>query len=67
MHILSPNLPGLYCPYTVSLATALPLVKYGTLPLQERFLAPLLRRGCFSGKQPRLFAQSLRMAQFCQI
>jgi alkylation response protein AidB-like acyl-CoA dehydrogenase len=36
--------PGLYCPHTVSLATALALAKYGTPPLQERFLAPLLRR-----------------------
>ena len=36
--------PGLYCPYTVSLSTALPLAKYGTLELKERFLVPLLRR-----------------------
>lgn len=36
--------PGLYCPYTVSLATALPLAKYGDPALQERFLQPLLRR-----------------------
>ena len=36
--------PGLYCPYTVSLATALALAKYGAPPLRERYLAPLLRR-----------------------
>jgi len=36
--------PGLYCPYTVSLGSAVPLFKYGTAELQERFLAPLLRR-----------------------
>lgn len=35
---------GLYCPYTVSLATAMPLAKYGDEVLQRRFLAPLLRR-----------------------
>lgn len=36
--------PGLYCPYTVSLATALALEKYGDAPLRQRFLPPLLRR-----------------------
>lgn len=35
---------GLYCPYTVSLATALALHKYGDPDLQARFLPPLLRR-----------------------
>ncbi|WP_322798982.1 acyl-CoA dehydrogenase family protein [Thermoflexus sp.] len=35
---------GLYCPYTVSLATALALHKYGDAELQARFLPPLLRR-----------------------
>ncbi|WP_321527812.1 acyl-CoA dehydrogenase family protein [Sedimenticola selenatireducens] len=35
---------GLYCPYTVSLATAMPLAKYGDEALQRRFLAPLLRK-----------------------
>ncbi len=35
---------GLYCPYTVSLATALALHKYGDPGLQARFLPPLLRR-----------------------
>lgn len=38
------NDPGLYCPYTVSLGTAVPLFKYGTASLRERFLEPLLRR-----------------------
>lgn len=36
--------PGLYCPHTVSLATALALAKDGAPPLRERFLEPLLRR-----------------------
>jgi acyl-CoA dehydrogenase len=36
--------PGICCPYTLSLATALSLAKYGTSQLQERFLPPLLRR-----------------------
>lgn len=36
--------PGLYCPYTVSLSTAVPLVKYGDMEVQGRFLPPLLRR-----------------------
>ncbi len=35
---------GLYCPYTVSLATAVPLEKYGSEALKARFLPPLLRR-----------------------
>lgn len=35
---------GLYCPYTVSLATALALHKYGDSELRDRFLPPLLRR-----------------------
>lgn len=35
--------PGLYCPYTVSLATAVPLEKYGSEALKTRFLAHLLR------------------------
>lgn len=35
---------GLYCPYTVSLATALVLHKYGDSELRDRFLPPLLRR-----------------------
>ena len=36
--------PGLSCPYTVSLSTALPLEKYGDAAMKERFLAPMLRR-----------------------
>ncbi len=36
--------PGLYCPYTVSLSTAVPLDKYGTEALKARFLPPLLRK-----------------------
>jgi len=35
--------PGLYCPYTVSLATAVPLEKYGSEGLKARFLPQLLR------------------------
>jgi len=36
--------PGLYCPYTVSLATAVPLDKYGAAATRDRFLPMLLRR-----------------------
>lgn len=36
--------PGLYCPYTVSLSTAVPLEKYGDDALKARFLPQLLRR-----------------------
>jgi alkylation response protein AidB-like acyl-CoA dehydrogenase len=36
--------PGVGCPHTVSLATALPLVKYGDPELQLRFLPHLLRK-----------------------
>jgi alkylation response protein AidB-like acyl-CoA dehydrogenase len=36
--------PGLYCPYTVSLATAVPLDKYGAPPVRERLLPRLLAR-----------------------
>jgi acyl-CoA dehydrogenase len=35
--------PGLYCPYTVSLGTAVPLHKYGGEELKDRFLEALLR------------------------
>lgn len=35
--------PGLYCPYTVSLATAVGLDKYGTEALKKKFLPNLLR------------------------
>ena len=36
--------PGLSCPYTVSLGTIAPLLKYGDRQLQERFLPRLLER-----------------------
>jgi alkylation response protein AidB-like acyl-CoA dehydrogenase len=36
--------PGVCCPYTVSLGTAVPLAKYGAAELQARFLPPLLRK-----------------------
>lgn len=36
--------PGLACPYTVSLATALAIDKYGDEELKARFLKPMLRR-----------------------
>jgi alkylation response protein AidB-like acyl-CoA dehydrogenase len=36
--------PGLYCPYTVSLSTAVPLAKYGDDALKDRFLPALLRK-----------------------
>ena len=36
--------PGLYCPYTVSMSTAVPLSKYGTADVREKFLPPMLRR-----------------------
>jgi alkylation response protein AidB-like acyl-CoA dehydrogenase len=35
---------GIYCPYTVSLSTAVPLEKYGSAELKAAFLEPLLRR-----------------------
>ncbi|PWH18834.1 MAG: acyl-CoA dehydrogenase [Anaerolineae bacterium] len=35
---------GLYCPYTVSLSTAVPLEKYGAPQVKEQFLPPLLRK-----------------------
>ena len=36
--------PGVCCPYTVSLGTAVPLSKYGNAELQARFLPELLRK-----------------------
>jgi acyl-CoA dehydrogenase len=36
--------PGICCPYTVSLGTAVPLAKYGSPELQARFLPQLLRQ-----------------------
>lgn len=35
---------GLYCPYTVSLSTAVPLFKYGGEEIKARFLPLMLRR-----------------------
>lgn len=37
--------PGLACPYTVSLGTFSPLLKYGATELRERFLPLLLGKG----------------------
>jgi alkylation response protein AidB-like acyl-CoA dehydrogenase len=42
MHTISFFDPGVCCPYTVSLGTAVPLAKYGSAELQARFLAKLL-------------------------
>jgi acyl-CoA dehydrogenase len=36
--------PGLYCPYIVTLSTAVPILKYASAPIRERFLPLLLRR-----------------------
>jgi alkylation response protein AidB-like acyl-CoA dehydrogenase len=36
--------PGICCPYTVSLGTAVPLAKYGSPELQARFLQQLSRK-----------------------
>ncbi len=36
--------PGICCPYTVSLGTAVPLAKYGSAALQARFLPQLSRK-----------------------
>ena len=36
--------PGVCCPYTVTLGTAVPLAKYGSAELQARFLPQLLRK-----------------------
>ncbi|MDZ7828309.1 MAG: acyl-CoA dehydrogenase family protein [Halofilum sp. (in: g-proteobacteria)] len=36
--------PGLYCPYTVSLGTLVPLLKYGDGDLRDRFVPLLTRR-----------------------
>ena len=35
---------GLYCPYTVSLSTAIPLSKYAEEPVKQRFLPLMLRK-----------------------
>jgi acyl-CoA dehydrogenase len=36
--------PGVCCPYTVTLGTALPLAKYGSAEVQKRFLPQLVRK-----------------------
>jgi alkylation response protein AidB-like acyl-CoA dehydrogenase len=43
MHTISFYDPGVCCPYTVSLGTAVPLAKYAGPELRERFLPQLLR------------------------
>jgi acyl-CoA dehydrogenase len=35
---------GLYCPYTVSLSTAVQIAKYADAAIRERFLPPMLQR-----------------------
>ena len=44
MHTISFYDPGICCPYTVSLGTAVPFAKYGSAELQARFLPQLLRK-----------------------
>jgi len=44
MYDISFHDPGICCPYTVSLGTAVPLSKYGSAELQSRFLPPLTRK-----------------------
>jgi len=44
MYEISYHDPGICCPYTVSLATAVPLAKYGSAELQSRFLSQLTRK-----------------------
>jgi alkylation response protein AidB-like acyl-CoA dehydrogenase len=44
MYTISFYDPGVCCPYTVSLGTAVPLAKYGSGELQARFLPQLLRK-----------------------
>jgi acyl-CoA dehydrogenase len=41
MHSISFHDPGICCPYTVSLGTAVPLAKYGSAELQARFVPQL--------------------------
>ena len=43
MYGISFHDPGICCPYTVSLGTAVPLAKYGAAELQSRFLPQLTR------------------------
>ncbi|HXW61814.1 MAG TPA: acyl-CoA dehydrogenase family protein [Candidatus Acidoferrales bacterium] len=44
MYVISFYDPGICCPYTVSLGTAVSLAKYGSRESQTRFLPPLLRK-----------------------
>src|SRR5580704_7376233 len=44
MYAISYYDPGICCPYTVSLGTAVPLSKYGSADLQARFLPQLSRK-----------------------
>ncbi len=44
MYDISFHDPGICCPYTVSLGTAVPLAKYGSTELQSRFLPQLSRK-----------------------
>jgi acyl-CoA dehydrogenase len=44
MYTVSFHDPGICCPYTVSLGTAVPLAKYGSTELQARFLPQLTRK-----------------------
>jgi acyl-CoA dehydrogenase len=44
MYAISFHDPGVCCPYTVSLGTAVPLAKYGSPELQARFLPQLSRK-----------------------
>ena len=44
MYTISFYDPGVCCPYTVSLGTAVPLAKYGSPELQSQFLPQLLRK-----------------------
>ena len=44
VHAISFFDPGVCCPYTVSLGTAVPLAKYGSGELQSHFLPQLLRK-----------------------
>ncbi len=44
MHTISFYDPGVCCPYTVSLGTAVPLEKYGSAETKAQFLAQLLRK-----------------------
>jgi acyl-CoA dehydrogenase len=44
MYDISFHDPGICCPYTVSLGTAVPLAKYGSAELRARFLLQLSRK-----------------------